>query len=199
MIQKLKLGSTLAALFLFLMPWVDIQCSQKSMVTQTGLQVIYGGGSVSDDIEAMGGNSKKSNSNDSMGFAPLVALALICVVAACVFGCLAFFKDDQRADMISMVLPAIALTLLLIQLMIGFPAKKEIFKSMNKDNPQSEKSGSEFDGLGDSMAKAMMMNISVETKTAFYIELFALGFPTLILINGFIDKQKKANRVGGRF
>ena len=192
--QQLPSGSTLAALFLFLLPWVDIQCSQKSVATQTGLQVIYGGGSASDEMKAMGGDSQKSDSPESMGFAPLVAIALLCIIGACVFGGLSLFKGDQRADMISMILPAVALALLLIQLMMGFPAKKEILKSMSKDSPQSEKSGDEFDELGSSMAQAMMMNISVKTTTAFYIELFTLGFPTLLLINGFVDKQKRANK-----
>jgi len=191
MIKKLKLGSTLAALCIFLFPWIDIQCSQKSMATQTGFQVIYGGGSVSDELEAMGGNSKESNSKESMGFAPLVGLAFICVVGACVAAFHSLVKDNSKSDMLSMLLPSIALGLLLIQLMIGFPVKTEMMKSMATEDSQSETS---VDDLSASMAQAMMMSISVKTTTAFYVELFLLGFPALILLNEFVDKQKKANK-----
>ena len=41
------------------------------------------------------------------------------------------------------------------------------------------------------MATAMMMNIRVKTAPAFYLELLALGIPTLLLANSLIDKYKK--------
>ena len=191
MLDKLKLGSTFAALFLFALPWVDIQCSQKSMATQSGLQVIYGGGSASEEMKALGGDSssnKSSKSDESMGYAPLVGIALIAVIAAVVFSCLAVFKGDTRAAKISSVLSAIALGLLLLQLSIGFPAKNSILEAMSKGSSNAQASEDEF---ANSMASAMMMNINIKTTPAFYLELFALGIPTLLLANGLIDKHKK--------
>ena len=57
----------------------------------------------------------------SLGSAPLVALALIAVIGAVVFAFIALFRGSERADMLSSVLPAAALLLLVIQLMVGFP------------------------------------------------------------------------------
>jgi len=191
MLNKLKLGSTVAALFLFALPWVDIQCSQKSIATQSGLQVIYGGGSASEGMKALGGDSsasKSSESDESMGAAPLVGVALVVVIAAVVFSCLAVFKGDARADKISSILPAIALGLLLLQLSIGFPAKNSIVEAMSEGSSETQSGDDKF---ANSMASAMMMNINVKATPAFYFELFALGIPTLLLANGLIDKRKK--------
>ncbi len=190
--NKIKLASTVAALFLFALPWVDIQCSSKSVATQSGLQVINGSGSVSEEMKALGAeDSSPTNplaSDKSMGYAPLVGVALILVVAAVIFSCLSVFKSDARADKISLILPVIALGLLLIQLVIGFPAKNSILEAMSKETSESQYGDDEF---ANSMASAMMMNINVKTTPVFYLELFALGIPSLLLVNGLIDKRKK--------
>lgn len=190
MFKKIKLGSALAALVIFAFPWVDIQCSEKSMATQSGFQVISGGGSVSEEMKAMGGDSSSSeslNSDESMGFAPLVALALTAVIGAVVFSFIAVFRGDGRADMLSSVLPAAALLLLLMQLMMGFPAKKQMIDSLSESSSEAQVGDDEF----GAMTAAMVMNIRVKTTPAFYLELIALGIPTLLLANGLIDKYKK--------
>lgn len=167
------------------------------MATQTGLQVIYGGGSASDEMKNLGDDTQTksdSKSPDSMGYSPLIGLAFISVVSAAVFSYLALFRGSEGAVQYSSILPAVALGLILIQLMIGFPAKKKITESMTQGAAESRKSQSEddeFSGLGESMATAMMMNIRIKTTPAFYLELLALGIPTLLLVNGLIDKHKK--------
>jgi hypothetical protein len=197
MFKKIRFSSSLAALFLFALPWLDIQCSEKSMATQSGFQVIYGGGSASEEMKALGDDTKTksaSKSPDSMGISPLVGLALIAVVAAVVFSYLALFRGSEAAEKYSTFLPATALGLILLQLMIGFPAKKKIIESMSEGTSKSQKSQSPddpFSGLGKSMATAMMMNIRVKTAPAFYLELLALGIPALLLVNSLIDKHKK--------
>jgi hypothetical protein len=201
MFKKIRLGSSIAALFLFALPWMDIQCSEKSMATQTGFQAIYGGGSASEEMKAMGDDSKKkgtstskSKSPDSMGYSPLIGLALISVVAAAWFSYLALFRGSDRAERYSAILPAIALGLVLLQLMMGFPAKKKIIEAMSEGASKSQTSKTTddpFSGLGESMASAMMMNIRVKTTPAFYLELLALAIPTLLLANSLIDKHKK--------
>lgn len=197
MFQKIKFGSSLAALFLFALPWLDIQCSEKSMATQSGFQVIYGGGSPSEEMKALGNDTEPasdSNSDDSLGFSLLIGLAFIAVVAAVVFSYLALFRGSEAADKYSSFLPAVALGLILLQLMIGFPAKKKLIESMSEGASKTQHSQSPDDplsGLGDSMASAMMMNIRVKTAPGFYLELLALGIPTLLLANSLIDKYKK--------
>jgi len=197
MFKKIRFSSSLAALFLFALPWLDIQCSEKSMATQSGFQVIYGGASVSEEMKGLGDDTKTksaSKSSDSMGFSPLIGLAFILVVAAVMFSCLALFRGSEAADKYSSFLPAVALGLIWLQLMIGFPAKKKIIESMSEEASKSQQSQSQddpFSGLGESMATAMMMNIRVKTAPAFYLELLALGIPTLLLANSLIDKYKK--------
>jgi len=193
--KKIRIGTTLAALILFALPWIDVQCSDKTMMTQTGFQVIYGGGSITEEMESMTfgepGADKNSSPDDSMGVAPLVAIALLCVIAAVAFSFIAMFRNNSRAEQLSSILPAVALAFLLLQMMIGFPAKKKILEGMSEKPPQSESTDDPFAALGQSMAMGMMMNIRVKTTTAFYLELLALGIPTLLLLNGYIDIRRK--------
>jgi energy-coupling factor transporter transmembrane protein EcfT len=129
-----------------------------------------------------------------MGFAPLVGLAFVAVIAAVIFSLLALFRSSKRAQTLSSVLPALALLFLLIQLLIGFPAKKDLAESMSEDSAETESSDEPFAQMGESMAVAMMMNIQVKTKPVFYFELLALGIPTLLLANSLIDKHKSGAR-----
>ncbi len=191
MLKKLKFGSSLAALVLFAFPWVDIQCSEKSMATQTGLQVIYGSGSPTEEMKDAGEESGPG-SDESMGFAPLVALALVAVVGAVAFSAVSLFSGGTRAGMLASVLPAVALVLLLVQLMIGFPVKRQIIESMSEAPGESEVSDDGFGAaMGESIAAAMMAQFRVRVTPAFDLELVALGFPTLLLVNALIDKYKK--------
>jgi hypothetical protein len=206
MLQKLKLGSIFSALILFLFPWVEIQCSEKTMATQSGLQVIYGGGTPSEGMEAFSGESGSASpvreakskspttdSRESMGYAPLVALALGVIIVAFGFSFMAVFRRDPVADRLASVLPAVALGLLLIQLMVGFPASKQMRQAVSEAATESKQDSGGMDGLGSSMTAAMMMNMRIQTKPAFYLELLALGLPTLILLNAFIDKHRKSD------
>lgn len=189
MTKKINLGATLAALFLFLLPWIDIQCSNKSMVTQSGIQAIYGGGSVSEEIEALGGKDGPSSSGDkdSLGYAPLIGIALLLVVLAVICAVVALRGSTMLPGNSTGILCAAALAVLAIQASIGFPAKKKMLESMGETG--ASQSGEE--AMGASMASAMMMNIRVERLTPFYLELLMLGIPTLILCNGFVDKMKR--------
>jgi len=192
-VVKIKLGASLAALVLFALPWLDIQCSQKSMATQSGIQMIYGGGSPAHDIKGdEGASPAMQQDGESMGYAPLVAAALLAVIFAVVFSFRAIFKngEDGTAEKWATILPAVALALLVIQLIIGIPVEGKISDAMSELN-NVESTGDGFEDLGKSMAGAVMMGVSIEKTTAFYLELLALGIPTLFLANGFIDKHKK--------
>ena len=192
--KKIRFGSSLAALILFFLPWIDIQCSEKSVVTQTGFQAVYGGVSMPEEMRAQAGSSGSYgnlNSGDLIGVAPLLAIALIAVLGSVAFSSIALFRSGDRAEWYSSILPAAALALLLMQLMLVFPAKKKVLELMSKKPPESKSVDDPFSGLGQSMAAAMMMNIRVKTTPVFYFELLALGIPTLLLVNGFIDKRRK--------
>jgi hypothetical protein len=195
MIQKLHIGTTLAALVLFFLPWIDIQCSQQSIATQTGIQTIYGGGSPSKEMQAFMAEespnaSTDSKSDESMGIAPLVALAFLAVIGAVLLSFIALRSDEKIQTTLIGVLCAAALALLAIQMTIGFPAKSSIGKSM-AENSKAEASANPMDNLGSDMATAMMAMIQVRHLPSLYITLILLGFPTLVLANDLLDKLKK--------
>ena len=195
MIQKLNIGTTLAALVLFFLPWIDIQCSQKSMATQTGIQTIYGGGSPSEDMKAFAEKNGQMKSgggknDESMGYSPLVAIALLAVLSAVVISFKALRSREEPKTNLVGILCATALVLISAQMMIGFPVKKNLGKSM-AESSKTERSGDPMDDLGSGMATAMMMNIQICHLPALYIELLMLGLPTLVLANGLLDKIKK--------
>ena len=196
MIQKLHLGTTLAALVLFCLPWLDIQCSSKSFITQTGLQTIYGGGSPAPELEAFAKEQGRDKTlgkqgDDSMGYSPLVALALLAVLGAVGASFVAFRSPNSGPRESSAgMLCAIAFALIAAQMMIGFPAKKSVGKNM-AESSKKENHGSPMGEQELGIATAMMMEIQVRYLPALYIELIMLGLPTLILANGLIDKLKK--------
>ena len=209
MFKKVKLGSSLAALIIFAFPWVDIKCTGISVATQSGLQVVSGGATASKGMEAMGSDSsikKAQSANESLGFAPLVALALILVIGSVIFGFITVFQGSERSDRLSSGLAALALLLLLIQLMVGFPAKEGMIEAAAKENSEvqageddpggeMDEFGAEMDQLGaemaESMAAAMAANIQVKAATGFYLELLALGIPTFLLVSSLMDKHRK--------
>ena len=209
MFKKVKLGSSLAALIIFAFPWVDIKCTGISVATQSGLQVVGGGATASKGMEAMGSDSsikKAQSANESLGFAPLVALALIAVIGSVIFGFITVFQGSERSDSLSSGLAALALLLLLIQLMVGFPAKEGMIEAAAKENSEvqageddpggeMDEFGAEMDQLGaemaESMAAAMAANIQVKAATGFYLELLALGIPTFLLVSSLMDKHRK--------
>ena len=195
MIQKLHIGTTLAALILFFLPWIDIQCSQQSIVTQTGIQTIYGGGSPSKEMQAFMDEESQTkssgdNSDESMGFAPLIALALLAVIGAVFLSFIALRSEEPILTTLVGILCAIALVLISAQMVIGFPAKTSLGKAMG-ESARTEASASPMDDFGSGMATAMMMNFQVRHLPSLYITLVMLGFPTLILANGLLDKLKK--------
>lgn len=197
MIQKLHIGTTLAALVLFFLPWIDIQCSQNSFATQTGIQTIYGGGSPSKEIKSFIDEDRQMKSGDekkgdeSAGYSPLVALALLAVICAVFVSFKALRSNDESQNRLVGIFCATALILISAQMMMGFPVKESLGKSMAEAS-KANASDASMKEFSSGMAVAMMMNIQVRHLPALYIELIMLGLPTLVLANGLIDKMKKS-------
>jgi hypothetical protein len=195
LLQKINLVTSLAALILFFLPWIDIQCSGKSMATQTGMQTIYGGASQAQDAEAFEkeGKIKRSGgeSDDSLGSAPLVALAFLAVAGAVVVAFIAIRSAGDSRQNLTGILCAVALGLLALQMMIGFPVKKNLGEQLSAQSKTEQRADEPFKELGDGMAQAVMMQVQIRHLPALYIELVLLGLPTLILANGLIDRMKR--------
>ena len=194
MVQKLHIGTTLAALVLFFLPWIDIQCSQQSIATQTGIQSIYGGGSPTKEMQAFMDDegqsaSRQDDSEDSMGHAPLIGIALLAVVGAVIVSFIAIRSDEPILNTVVGILCAAALVLISAQMAIGFPAKTSLGKAMG-EGARTEVSADPMDDFSRGMSTAMMMNFQVRHLPSLYITLVILGIPTLILANGLLDKLK---------
>lgn len=194
-LQKINLVTALAALILFFLPWIDIQCSGRSMATQTGIQTISGGASPVQDAEAFERERKIKRSggaeDDSMGAAPLVGLALLAVIGAVVLAFMRLCSARETGNHLVGMLCAVALALLALQMMIGFPVKKNLGERMAAQDRTERRANEPISELGDGMAQAMMMQIQIRHLPALYIELIMLGLPTLILANGLIDRMKR--------
>jgi len=195
LIQKLNIGTSLAALFLFFLPWIDIQCSGTSIATQTGIQAIYGGGSPSDEMKGFNEEKvqmqNKAKQDDSLGFSPLVALAFLAVVAAVIVSFRALRERDDSQTNLAGIFCASALVLITAQMMSGFPVKKNLGKSLAEES-KAQTSGNPRDDFGSGMAEAMMLQIQVRHRPALYLELIILGLPALVVANGLIDRLKKS-------
>jgi len=196
MILKLNIVTTVSALVFFFLPWTDIQCSSKSVATQTGIQTIYGGGSPSAEMRDMSKNQngvKNGNKkDDSMGVSVLVGIALVAVIGAVVAAFMMFRGDQSLPANAVGVLCATAFVAIAIQCMVGFPVQRKLSESMAEATKTKPATGDPFEGVGAGMATAMMMNVQVKYLPMLYLELLALGIPTLVLANGILDRLKKS-------
>lgn len=194
MIPKLNIVSTFAALVLFFLPWIDIQCSNRTMATQSGVQTIYGGSTISKELDGFPENGKmkntSSNKDESMGVSILVGVAFTAVIAAFCAALLVFRGMQGVSSHTVGILCAAALVAISLQLMIGFPVRGKLSESM-AEPAKSQFATDPFAGAGASMAAAM---IQVRHLPSLYLELLALGIPTLIAANGMLDKFKKTEK-----
>jgi len=193
MIAKLNIVSTLAALALFLFPWLDIQCSAKSFATQSGIQTVYGGASAAKELPSSSeGQIKidvdKKHQKESIDPSFLAGIALLAVTGAVV---LAFrnFILGKKSDAVG-ILCAVALIALVIQMLAEFPVRSGLAEAMAQDSGSTRPNDS-FENAGNEMAKMFLVQIQVRYLPAFYLELLALGIPTLVLANSLLDRMKK--------
>ncbi len=191
MIAKLNIVTTLAAIVLFLFPWLDVRCSGRTMVTQTGLQTVYGGVSESKELKELSAappdaNQKREKGSTKAGI--LTGIALAATLAGCAFAFTAFIHGKRSLR--PPALCAIALLCLVIQSMMDFPIRRDLAEQMSNPPPQAG-AGDPFGRMGQEMGKAVLAQIQVRYLPAFYLELLALGIPTLLLANGLLDRLKK--------
>ena len=200
MIAKLNIVSTLAALALFLFPWLDIQCSAKSFATQSGIQTVYGGASPAKDLRnfsdslpsSSDGKSRieidKQRKKEAIDPSILAGIALLAVIGAVI---LSFrnFISGRNSNAVG-ILCVVALIALVIQMMAEFPIRSGLAEAMARDSG-SARSNDSFADAGNEFARMLLLQIQVRYLPAFYLELLALGIPTLVLANSLLDKLKK--------
>jgi len=186
MLGKINFLTALAAIVLFFLPWIDIRCSGQSVATQTGLQVITGGSTTREPARAQSGiQVNLTPEQESLGTAPLVGVALAYVIAAAVVFLIAIRTGTSRPAFIGGTLCALALLLLVLQTSMGFPGMKKIQQSL--DRSTQTRPGDFSPVLGSVAAQ----NFELKPLPGLYIEMAALGIPTLILLNGLLDRLRR--------
>jgi hypothetical protein len=190
MIPKLNLLSALAAVLFFFLPWTSIECHGRQMATQTGVQVMTGGGTMVEQRDSVR-IELKSRKDPSLGRSYLAIVALLCAVSAVVTGFAAVVTGHRHFSGGPGLLCAWALACLVAQALLDFPAKRELTKELSEKSPGANSSGME--GLEQALAGEIASRIQVRPLPGFYAELVALGIPSLLLLNGLLDRLRAAN------
>jgi len=187
----LRMGTLVAALILFFLPWMEVSCAGQKFITQNGVQSVLNKFSPADHLKELGGmaemhestrlkGTKDGDFGDEAGYSILAGVALFTVVAALGTGL------GRNSRQTCGLLAAIALACLGIQAMIGFPLKSAAAKMMDeamKNNP-ARSPGMEAQ---EEMAKAMfgkMFSVNVDYTPWFYGELVLLGVATALGLSG---------------
>lgn len=183
-LRGIKLSSALGALALFFLPWIDIQCSGKSVATQTGLQAIVGQATLAEERQTERGSLHRQEP-ESLGSARLVAGGLIVLVFAVLLLLLAVAGHHPLAEGIGSLLCALALALLITQVIEGFPVKDALVQDVSVDNASLEM---DFEA---STAMAVMTSFEVKVLPAFIATCALLGIAVLLGAHQALNRLRK--------
>ena len=172
-LRAIKLTSAIAALVLFFMPWIDIQCSGKSLATQTGIQTITGMATPSSEIEGI----MKNDRRESLGSSVLVATALLATGLGIACLLMALFNGNSKLDALGSILCVLALMCLLTQLIQGFPIKQQLIAKISMDQASNPM------GMSDSLGFMMAANIQTVILPGFIATCSLLGIPSLLMVS----------------
>lgn len=195
--KKINLAALAGALVIFFFPWLDMQCNSKSMVTQTGIQSIYGGGNLSEELENLanlGANKDAENKDSAPAFseddspAPawLAAGALLLIVLSLILAARGLLspKADDLSNIV--LLATMALGFVALQLLVGFPIEASARAAMAKAQEGQPGSDNPLAGLG-----AAMVRINVIRQPWIWAELAFLAVPGLLWINNAINRRNQ--------
>ncbi len=166
MIAKLNFVSFAAALFCFFLPWLEFQCSEKVVVSQSGFQSTYGGGTLGPEFESRQQAGKENDSSNEIDPAIFIAGAFFCVVGGFLLSLISLFRRGRSGIAIP-ALAGIALILVALQMKIGFPLEHSVTKA-------SKSGGGGTASLGQ---RLVSMNTRVVYRPWIYFELGALISP----------------------
>jgi hypothetical protein len=149
------------------------------VVSQSGFQSTYGGGTVGPEISALGGDQKESRPSKEVDPAVFVAGAFFCVLTGLFLSLIALFRSGRNG----MAIPGLAgigVILVALQLKVGFPLERAVTKSTTKEGRPS--------------AFQLGIRTAISTKIVYrpwiYLELGFLVLPLGIAF--FAMKPKKA-------
>ncbi len=190
--RTLRLSTLAAALVLFFLPWLELKCAGQRVAYQSGVQTVLNRISPDVDMQEMArgrggwsGNPEAPEGNElgeKVGTSYLTAGALLCLVMAFA---VAIGASGRAA---SGVMAGLALALLGLQAVVGFPLQAAVEKEMKlvdrRTGPSDSDAGGEDMGLaiGRQIMTGMMPRVSFSPW--FYAELVLLGAVAVIGLSG---------------
>ena len=97
---------------------------------------------------------------------------------------LAFLASNVNLERIGSGLCVLALVMLVMQVMQGFPAKDELVSAISSDQASNETE------MANLLATQAMENLKINVLPAFYITCSLLGLQTLLLIHHVVDRLR---------
>jgi hypothetical protein len=185
MIHKFNFLSFAAALGFFFLPWLDFQCSGKSMVTQSGFQTVTSGGSLGEEMKSMSESKKNEEQQDGMGVALFVAVALGCVALGLLLAFIGLIGGGPPSPTLP-ALAAVALILIGLQMKLGFPMEQKIAESFQKPGADEE------NAIADVGKLFAQMNMRIVYRPWIYAELGSLFLPIGIAFFAMKPRRGKA-------
>jgi len=187
MLPKLNLVSAVAAVVLFFLPWLSIECNGRRMATQTGVQMIVG--KATPTPQAISEHIHIEGRDESVGHSYLAGLALLTTGIAAVVAFMALRTGRKDLSRFSGGLCSCAFACLLAQAALGFPAKKELLKGANPI-PGAREIDVSLSDAGRALTQEIAGRIQVTPLPWFYLELFLLAIPSAVFVNGLLDQVK---------
>lgn len=193
-LKATRLGSLLVALGLFFLPWLEVQCSGKGMVYQTGYHTIMRDGEMTGEMkemgeafgDEMGGGANLKMKDKDMKDDPNAPDRAWLVAAAAAVIILAFGVGFVAPAMLTGGLAVVAALLLVAQMALKFPVEKKLMEQFDEKKNEAAKvtevagsdPGKQLEAQVEAqMKQAMMvkMMFKVAYQPAFWAELGVLG------------------------
>ena len=136
--------------FLFFLPWVNLSCNGRTLVTQTGLQTCHGGFTVDARIEKAARNDKALQNDNVLKEQPTwsllstVFIVFVFLGGLIGFGCIVcvLFRMSTYAKathLFSLGLGGAAFLALAAQVTIGFPMDRHLTQQIEKNRAERER------------------------------------------------------------
>jgi hypothetical protein len=147
------------ALFLFFLPWINISCNGRTLVTQTGLQTCHGAFSVDPKFEKMARHDPglrnenilkpKPDETPPWSVLSIIYVTFVFLGALIGFPCIAFvvFRLHTFAaatHLFSLGLGGAAFLALGSQMLIGFPIERHMTQQIEKNRAEQERRNAQF-------------------------------------------------------
>lgn len=195
-LKATRLGTLLVALGLFFLPWLEVQCSGKGMIYQTGYHTIMRDGEMTGEMKEMGeafgdemggkANVKMKDKDKDMKDDPNAPERAWLVAAAAGVIILAFGVGFVAPAMLTGGLAVVAALLLVAQMALKFPVEKKLQEQFDDKKNEAAKvsevvgtdPGKQLEAQMEAqMKQAMMakMMFKIAYQPAFWAELGVLG------------------------